>query len=92
MGHSAKYLADRERIREEREKKRKARDELREKEEGKRMDFVQREEERREGEIDLAGDLFRGWVKGIEEQTGKLGGVYGGWSVRDEVIDQAVKN
>lgn len=94
LGHSARYLADRAREVEDRRAKRKARDELRKEEDAKRAEFEAREVQRQKQElIDLAGDMFNGWVGTMDRETKVLNGVYQGWSVRDEAIDAgAVKH
>ncbi|KAL7619975.1 hypothetical protein AAE478_010523 [Parahypoxylon ruwenzoriense] len=91
LGHSARYLADRARETEDRRAKRKARDELRQEEEKKRQEMEKLAVGEEDKElIDLAGDMFRGWVDSLNEENRKLKAVYDGWSVRDEDID-AVK-
>jgi len=88
LGHSARYLADRAREIEDRRAKRKARDELRKEEDAKRAESEARDVQRQKQDlIDLAGDMFNGWVGTMDRETELLNEIYHGWSVRDEVIN-----
>ncbi|KAH7018194.1 uncharacterized protein B0I36DRAFT_253584 [Microdochium trichocladiopsis] len=93
LGHSARYLADRAREVEDRRAKRKARDELRSKgEDAKRAESEAREAQRQKEQdlIDLAGDMFKGWVDTMDRENEVLKRAYEGWSVRDEVINGVI--
>lgn len=88
LGHSVRYLADRARDVEDRRAKRKARDELRKEEEAKRKAAeLEAAEKEKQELIDLAGNMFAGWVKSIDRENEALKAAYDGWSVKDETID-----
>lgn len=88
LGHSVRYLADRAREVEDRRAKRKARDELRQQEEAKRQAAELEAAEKEKQELmDLAGNMFAGWVKSMDRENEALKAAYDGWSVQDEKID-----
>ncbi|KAI1207760.1 uncharacterized protein F4807DRAFT_433260 [Annulohypoxylon truncatum] len=92
LGHSVRYLADRAREVEDRRAKRKARDELRKEEEMKRqeMEKAAAEKERLQM-IDIASDMFVGWVNDMNKGNEMLKAAYDGWSCRDKDIDAVAK-
>lgn len=93
LGHSVRYLADRAREREDRRAKRKARDELRQEEERKRQEQEKLAAELDQKQlIDLAGDMFKGWVDSMKKENESLEKAYDGWSCRDKDIDNASKS
>ncbi|KAI0165059.1 hypothetical protein GGR52DRAFT_585020 [Hypoxylon sp. FL1284] len=93
LGHSVRYLADRARETEDRRAKRKARDELRQAEEKKRQDGEKEAAQRdQEQLIDLAGDMFKGWIDSLKNETQKSESAYDGWSCRDEDIDKVAQS
>ncbi|KAI0005206.1 hypothetical protein F4779DRAFT_598546 [Xylariaceae sp. FL0662B] len=88
LGHSVRYLAERAREVEDRRAKRKARDELRREEERKRLEMEELATEQKKQEVvDLASDMFKGWVQSINKENEILKAAYDGWSVRDKDID-----
>ncbi|RYP15337.1 hypothetical protein DL765_005771 [Monosporascus sp. GIB2] len=90
LGHSVRYLADRAREVEDRGAKRKARDELRREEEMKRKAAESEVAERdRKALMELAGDMFAGWIKTMDRENEMLKVAYEGWSVKDDDIDAA---
>ncbi|KAI0879833.1 uncharacterized protein GGS22DRAFT_176643 [Annulohypoxylon maeteangense] len=92
LGHSVRYLADRAREVEDRRAKRKARDELRQQEEKKRqeMEMLATEKERNQM-IDVASDMFVGWINDMNKGNEILKAAYDGWSCRDKDIDAVAK-
>lgn len=92
LGHSARYLADRARETEDRRAKRRARDELRRDEDARRAEAEGREAQRQKQELaELAEDMYKGWVATMDCESEVLRQAYGGWSVRDEVINDVVR-
>jgi chromatin structure-remodeling complex subunit RSC1/2 len=89
LGHSIRYLADRARGIEDRRAKRRARDELRRLEEGKRRELEEEElAKSRAMAIDVASDALINWVGFIDKENAILKAQYDGWSVKDEEIDK----
>ncbi|KAI1454643.1 hypothetical protein F4805DRAFT_438903 [Annulohypoxylon moriforme] len=92
LGHSVRYLADRAREIEDRRAKRKARDELRQAEENKRQEMEKlAAEEERKRMIDVASDVFVGWLNDMNKGNEILKAAYDGWSCRDKDIDAVAK-
>ncbi|KAI1412676.1 hypothetical protein F5Y13DRAFT_41368 [Hypoxylon sp. FL1857] len=92
LGHSVRYLADRAREIEDRRAKRKARDELRQEEEKKRQESEKLEAEKERQElVNLAGNMFAGWVETMNRENETLKQTYDGWSTKDKDIDAVAK-
>ncbi|KAI0106317.1 hypothetical protein F4776DRAFT_657721 [Hypoxylon sp. NC0597] len=93
LGHSVRYLADRAREVEDRRAKRKARDELRQAEEKKKQESEKlAAEKEREELVNLAGNMFAGWVESMNRENEALKKAYDGWSTKDKDIDTVAKS